>query len=124
MDPIFNYSRAITFDHAIRRIRKWSKPNNASFPWRTNDHALGLYSEVNLATYGDYKATYHESMVTDGSSYRFHSPYELPFSKTVEYISEPAKIIQFLVSPRISFLGESLMNDEIKKCGLQIFLMK
>lgn len=98
------------------RFKKYATPSNESYPWKTNDHALGLYSRINHRAYSGYQPTYHENIVMDGSSYRFHSPYELPFFKTKEHISEIERTTQFPVLARISYLDESLMEDSIERC--------
>lgn len=97
------------------RDKVYAIRNNASFPWRTNDHALGLRSLINLKGYSKYEPTYHENFVTDGSSYRFHSPYEFPYHKTSEHISQLKAETQFIITPQISYLGESLMEDNIER---------
>lgn len=109
VDPVFNFTRPITFKHLILSELKKALPNNATFPWKTEDHVLGLRSQVHLDTFDkDFKITYHENFVNDGSSYRFHSPYELPFHETTEYNSQMLAELQFLVTPQISQLDQSL----------------
>lgn len=62
-----------------------------------------------------YQPTYHENFVTDGSSYRFHSPFEFPLHKTNEFISESRKSTWISVTPQISYLGESLIEESIER---------
>lgn len=115
MDNIFNYTRPIEFKHIIDSEFKQALHNNASFPWKTNDHLLGLHSQVQLDTYDrDWNITYHENFVNDGSSYRFHSPYELPFHETNEYSSQQVAL-QFFVTPQILHLDESLRSYNVEK---------
>lgn len=100
----------------MERNKKDVIQKNDSFPWKISDHSLGLRSEIESdRMYGHYKPTYHENIVTAGSSYRFHSPYELPFHKTKEHISEMDVTTQFFITPQISYLSESLMNDSIER---------
>lgn len=96
-------------------MKAYTITNNESYPWKTADHALGFWSEINLKSSSRYKPTYHENFVTDGSSYRFHSPYELPFYRINEHVSEMNSKTQFLITPQISLLGDSLMDDSIEK---------
>lgn len=102
VDSIFNFTRPITFIHVMDRIKKFTVPNNASYPWKTNDHTLGFWSRINHHSSSKYRPTYHENIVTDGSSYRFHSPFELPFYKTYEHISEIDSETQFFITSQIS----------------------
>lgn len=100
----------------MMREYKEALPNNATFPWKTKDHVLGLRSQVHLDTFDrDFKITYHKNFVTDGSSYRFHSPYELPFHETTEYSSQMLAALQFLVTPQISHLDWSLHGYSVEK---------
>lgn len=122
-DPMFNFSRPLTFDHLNKKINVVVTPNNATFPWTTDHHSNGFVSHLGLRSLYDdinsgVKQTYHESLVYEGSSYRFHSPFELPFHKTSEYTSDVTVKIQFFVTPKISYLGESLLNYGVERCCL------
>lgn len=114
IDLIFNFTRPVLSQDVIHQAKAYAKLNNESYPWKTSDRALGFYSEINHRTLSSYEPKYHENFVTDGSSYRFHSPYELPFYRTNEHISEINARAQFLVAPQISYLGDSLMGDSVE----------
>lgn len=102
---------------SIRVELGYGSPTNASYPWKTEDHTLGFWSHISVNSSSLFKApTYHENFVKDGSSYRLHSPYELPYYKTNEHIGQINVETQFLVTPQISMLGETLLGESIERC--------
>lgn len=112
---VFNYSRPVNMENVIKKHFVNVIPKNESFPWTTDDQALGFHASIALLTWYHYDVYSHPKEVFDGAYFQFHSPFEYPSEVNPQYFVRQQHSSMFLVEPEITELGDTLKDYEIEK---------
>jgi hypothetical protein len=118
----FNHSdRDLQLEADANYERKFSTvPLNESFPWKTNDHRLGFFVDLQrrrmftnfLERLADNRKAFfkHPKYLMNGVRFYIHNVDELPFKANQLYYAQYHRKTQFMVTPIITKIDDSLIG--------------
>jgi hypothetical protein len=96
-------------------LRRIAIDKNETYPWKTEDHTLGLHAHVNLLPSFIDEFESHPSYEFFGINYQFHDPFELPSDENPRFVSHVGNSLLFFVATEFTELGETLTNYKVDK---------